>query len=321
MGPVAGQHVELLEGALVEQVLDPLPGGELALGVVALDRPRASGVQRLVLALGQVGEAFGHGVFHGAEANPVGPGARNRPGDPAIVGAPGSRYHLLPAIRGFGRRASAMHGDHIFCIERSRVPTIAQLVRKGRQTKATKTKTPALRGAPQRRGVCTRVYTTTPKKPNSALRKVARVRLTSGRRGHRLHPRRRPQPPGALDRPGPRRPCQGPARASATRSSAAPSTPRACASATRPAAATAPRRSRKPMPRNGPAPRRDLAPRPDLPVRPGHPGRQQGPLPRQAQPGRADRLRGARHGARSAAAATRSPRSSGRSRTPGPSSR
>jgi small subunit ribosomal protein S12 len=60
------------------------------------------------------------------------------------------------------------------------VPTIAQLVRNGRQTKETKTKTKALRGAPQRRGVCTRVYTFTPKKPNSALRKVARVRLTSG---------------------------------------------------------------------------------------------------------------------------------------------
>ena len=60
------------------------------------------------------------------------------------------------------------------------MPTIAQLVRNGRQTKDTKTKTPALRGAPQRRGVCTRVYTITPKKPNSALRKVARVRLTSG---------------------------------------------------------------------------------------------------------------------------------------------
>jgi small subunit ribosomal protein S12 len=61
-----------------------------------------------------------------------------------------------------------------------RVPTIQQLVRKGRETKAEKTSTPALKGAPQRRGVCTRVYTTTPKKPNSALRKVARVRLTSG---------------------------------------------------------------------------------------------------------------------------------------------
>ena len=60
------------------------------------------------------------------------------------------------------------------------MPTIQQLVRKGRETKLSKTKTPALKGAPQRRGVCTRVYTTTPKKPNSALRKVARVRLTSG---------------------------------------------------------------------------------------------------------------------------------------------
>ena len=60
------------------------------------------------------------------------------------------------------------------------MPTIQQLVRKGRQDKATKTKTPALKGSPQRRGVCTRVYTTTPKKPNSALRKVAKIRLTNG---------------------------------------------------------------------------------------------------------------------------------------------
>ena len=60
------------------------------------------------------------------------------------------------------------------------VPTIQQLVRKGRQDKVEKNKTPALEGSPQRRGVCTRVFTTTPKKPNSALRKVARVRLTSG---------------------------------------------------------------------------------------------------------------------------------------------
>ena len=58
------------------------------------------------------------------------------------------------------------------------MPTVNQLVRKGRKTPKTKTKTPALRGAPQKRGVCTRVYTTTPKKPNSALRKVARVRIT-----------------------------------------------------------------------------------------------------------------------------------------------
>ena len=60
------------------------------------------------------------------------------------------------------------------------MPTIQQLVRKDRESKIDKTKTPALKGAPQRRGVCTRVYTTTPKKPNSALRKVAKVRLTNG---------------------------------------------------------------------------------------------------------------------------------------------
>lgn len=60
------------------------------------------------------------------------------------------------------------------------MPTIQQLVRKGRSTKPGASKTPALQGSPQRRGVCTRVYTTTPKKPNSALRKVARVRLSTG---------------------------------------------------------------------------------------------------------------------------------------------
>ena len=59
------------------------------------------------------------------------------------------------------------------------VPTIAQLVRQGRKTLVKKTKSPALKSCPQKRGVCTRVYTTTPKKPNSALRKVARVRLTN----------------------------------------------------------------------------------------------------------------------------------------------
>ena len=61
------------------------------------------------------------------------------------------------------------------------MPTIQQLVRKGRETKRRKEATPALKGAPQRRGVCTRVYTATPKKPNSALRKVARVRLSNGK--------------------------------------------------------------------------------------------------------------------------------------------
>lgn len=60
------------------------------------------------------------------------------------------------------------------------MPTIQQLVRFERTVNKKKTKSPALQSCPQRRGVCTRVYTTTPKKPNSALRKVARVRLTSG---------------------------------------------------------------------------------------------------------------------------------------------
>jgi small subunit ribosomal protein S12 len=60
------------------------------------------------------------------------------------------------------------------------MPTVNQLVRKGRTPPKSRTKTPALGGAPQRRGVCTRVFTSTPRKPNSALRKVARVRLTNG---------------------------------------------------------------------------------------------------------------------------------------------
>jgi small subunit ribosomal protein S12 len=60
------------------------------------------------------------------------------------------------------------------------MPTIQQLVRQGREPQKKKNKAPALKGSPQRRGVCTRVFTITPRKPNSALRKVARVRLTSG---------------------------------------------------------------------------------------------------------------------------------------------
>jgi len=59
------------------------------------------------------------------------------------------------------------------------VPTISQLIRIGRKQAKSKSNTPALKGSPQKRGVCTRVYTSTPKKPNSALRKVARVRLTN----------------------------------------------------------------------------------------------------------------------------------------------
>ena len=60
------------------------------------------------------------------------------------------------------------------------MPTISQLVRQGREAMRKKSKAPAMAGSPQKRGVCIRVYTTTPKKPNSALRKVARVRLTNG---------------------------------------------------------------------------------------------------------------------------------------------
>lgn len=70
--------------------------------------------------------------------------------------------------------------SYIFTFSIFSMPTIQQLVNSARKRILNKTKSPALRSCPQRRGVCTRVYTTTPKKPNSALRKVARVRLTSG---------------------------------------------------------------------------------------------------------------------------------------------
>ncbi len=90
------------------------------------------------------------------------------------------------------------------------MPTTNQLVRKGRKSPMKKTKSPALESNPQKRGVCTRVYTTTPKKPNSALRKVARVRLTNGYEvtayipgeGHNLQ----------VDRAHPGRKGEGPAR-------------------------------------------------------------------------------------------------------------
>ena len=68
----------------------------------------------------------------------------------------------------------------VFFLDGVPVPTISQLVRKGRDKVLTKTKSPALQNSPQKRGVCVRVFTQTPKKPNSALRKVARVRLTNG---------------------------------------------------------------------------------------------------------------------------------------------
>jgi small subunit ribosomal protein S12 len=71
------------------------------------------------------------------------------------------------------------HCRKFFIFWRVSVPTISQLIRKGREQLENRSKSPALHSCPQRRGVCTRVFTTTPKKPNSALRKVARVRLTN----------------------------------------------------------------------------------------------------------------------------------------------
>jgi small subunit ribosomal protein S12 len=87
---------------------------------------------------------------------------------------------LLPRKRGaWGRFANR---PYLPCFSGvgARVPTISQLVRKGREQVRWKTKSPALQESPQKRGVCVRVFTQTPKKPNSALRKVARVRLTNG---------------------------------------------------------------------------------------------------------------------------------------------
>lgn len=87
------------------------------------------------------------------------------------------RKGLRSQLRSPARRAP---DGRVFYQLRGSMPTISQLVRKGRKAQVKKNKAPALQRNPQKRGVCTRVYTTTPKKPNSALRKVARVRLTNG---------------------------------------------------------------------------------------------------------------------------------------------
>ncbi|MEY4371357.1 MAG: ribosomal protein, partial [Actinomycetota bacterium] len=94
--------------------------------------------------------------------------------------APNLPRSLIGPSRSSGTHHRTPRGPDTKAPRGSALPTIQQLVRQGRSTKSSKTKTPALKGSPQRRGVCTRVYTNTPKKPNSALRKVARVRLTSG---------------------------------------------------------------------------------------------------------------------------------------------
>ena len=129
-----------------------------------------------------------------------------------------TRCRELVPSRGFGGAPSNLPCASSHCARplsgawRFLVPTVNQLVRKGRRQKPSKLKTPALHGAPQKRGVCTRVYTTTPKKPNSALRKVARVRLTNGMEVTIVHPRRGAQPTGALGCVDPRRTREGSAR-------------------------------------------------------------------------------------------------------------
>jgi len=121
-----------------------------------------------------------------------------------------------------------------------------------------KDQTPALKGAPQRRGVCTRVHTVTPKKPNSALRKVARVRLTSGVEITAYIPG-----VATTSKSTPSccawRTCEGPSWC-ALQDFRGPSTPPVCATASRPVVATAPRGEL--MPRKGPAERRELVPDP-----------------------------------------------------------
>src|SRR6266511_1207620 len=101
---------------------------------------------------------------------------RSRSGIPRFAGHPSFRYHGSSGWQG--------HGPADLCCVKGTIPggslpTVNQLVRKGRTLQKGKTKTPALGGAPQERGVCPRVFTHTPKKPNSAHRKVARVRLTN----------------------------------------------------------------------------------------------------------------------------------------------
>ena len=99
----------------------------------------------------------------------TGPCGKSARGPAAFWATKGSKRRDHP--RG---RATCFHVLGIF------MPTISQLVRHGRTVETIKSKSPAMQNSPQRRGVCTRVYTTTPKKPNSALRKVAKVRLTNG---------------------------------------------------------------------------------------------------------------------------------------------
>ena len=92
--------------------------------------------------------------------------------------APVPRARIASRIPNDKRRDRAAKG--LVPVESEEMPTTNQLIRKPRVSETVKSKSPALKGSPQKRGVCTKVYTTTPKKPNSALRKVAKVRLTNG---------------------------------------------------------------------------------------------------------------------------------------------
>ena len=145
------------------------------------------------------------------------------------------------------------------------VPTIQQLVRKGRQDKVSKTKTPALKGQP---AAARRVHARLHDHPQEAELRAAQGRPRppdQRHRGHGVHPGCRPQPAGALDRARARRPCEGPARVSATRSSVARSTPRVSRTASRLAAVTA-RRRRRADASQGTRPEAAARRRPGLPV-------------------------------------------------------
>jgi small subunit ribosomal protein S12 len=99
-----------------------------------------------------------------------------------FLGAPCGALAARAAVASDSARLAVVEARRAYTTpaDRSAMPTINQLVRLGREVEKTKSKSPAMQNSPQRRGVCTRVYTTTPKKPNSALRKVAKVRLTNG---------------------------------------------------------------------------------------------------------------------------------------------
>src|SRR5260370_39524788 len=112
----------------------------------------------------------------------VAPPSGRTPGGPGRRQGPTRRVAYPAALRVLAGTAFAMAGRDRLDEDREEqvMPTVNQLIAKGREPRSVRNKVPALQGCPQKRGVCTRVYTTTPKKTNSALRKVAKVRLTNG---------------------------------------------------------------------------------------------------------------------------------------------